>query len=130
MTLEMALVNKLLATSAVTALAGTRIHPGEAPEGDADPHVVFFNSSIITHHTMGQDSNKRHEFWQINAFSRDYDTARAVAEAIRATLVDFSGVMGGAGGVTVDRVFLQDAATETLNGVVNSWLEFEIWYEG
>jgi hypothetical protein len=129
MTVELAFINQLLADSGFTALAGDRIHLGEAPENDADPHVVLFYQHSEPYPSSGKNGPFRDEYWQFNAFSLSFDTARAVQRAIRACLEDFTGVMGGAGGVTVDRIFFRDEGAETVAGITSARIEFEIWYK-
>ncbi|MFA5376963.1 MAG: DUF3168 domain-containing protein [Dehalococcoidia bacterium] len=128
MTVELAFVNKLLSDSGVTALVGNRIYSGMAPEGAKDPFVVFFLVNIVPHHASGTDGTLKHRYYQFSAYSKAYDTAKAIASALCTCLQDFTGVMGGSGGVTIDRIFLDNGLDHSENGIAHISQDFEIWY--
>jgi len=89
--------------AAVIALAGTRLYPGMTPLGSDLPayaYSVFRYPGETAHDGSESQARVRVQF----TCTADTDTeARALALAIKETWHGFSGVIGGEGGVLVDR---------------------------
>lgn len=87
--LEAALFSKLSADAGVSGIAGTRIYPVEAPEGAALPHLVYTGAGGGRVRAMQADTGVQPRRVQITAKAADFDTALALAEAVKAALKDW-----------------------------------------
>ncbi len=105
MKIDRVIKNQLTGTAAVTALLGRRIFPVIAPASTQTPYAVYTLVSEITEHALSGDSAEVSALYQVSVFDEDYNDAKAGADAIRAVLQNFSGTMGGGGGITVGRCF-------------------------
>lgn len=101
-----ALYSKLSGTAGVTAIVGLRIYPMVLPALCEYPAVSFQKISDVPHHLMGSDSSLRSPRYQVDCWAETFSGVRALAEAVRAALQDATGTWGGAGGVVVQRAFL------------------------
>jgi len=115
MTIKEALGTYLQGYAALTALVGTRVYPGAFPQGTAMPAVTFSQISNPTiPHTGGSDGALQRPRFQITCWGDNYDDPDIVAQVVRTALTDYSGTMGGVGGVDVARV-LYDNETDIYN---------------
>lgn len=110
MTLEQALKIYLFANAALTALVGDHIYPRFREEGDPLPAVTFFRVDRIRPHCMGSDPTFREVRLQIDCWAEKVLTHGTkigvcnATDAVIAALSRFRGVMGGAGGVTIQDI--------------------------
>lgn len=131
MSLEAAFYAQLCATSALSALVGTRIYPLGLPHGVTLPAVTFQRVSGPRLRTLGNTNLGGAARFQVSCWGESYADASAVAAAVR-TLDNFDGLMGGAGGVTVraiqqqNEVHLRDPETQWAHVA----LDFTVWHEG
>jgi len=103
MLIEQALMTKL-GTDLVAQLS-TRIYFVKAPQNVTAPYLTFQKVSAVRGHAHdGPDGSVESRF-QFNVFAATYKECKDTMEALRASLDGFTGVMGGAGGVTVGRCF-------------------------
>lgn len=137
MDLEAALYTQLKNHTGLAALVGTRIYPDFIPQSNTQDALCFRLEDTETVHTMGSDTSLEGVYYKISCFGTTKSQARAVATQVKAALRDFSGVMGGDGGVTVQRIFLEDEYDEEAQGTNSDpkiktrnfrVLEFLIWY--
>jgi hypothetical protein len=82
MTIEQAVQNKLLATSALTALVSTRIYYAVKPQTPTYPCISFFKVSNFRHHDIDVASPR----FQFDVWSLSYIQAVQVANEIRLAL--------------------------------------------
>lgn len=108
MELGEALYSQLSGTSDLTDLVSTRIYPSVAAQCASLPYVIFFQISNMGHHAMNSDPNIQSPRWQVSTWSETYSNARAIAKEVKASLQDYTGTMGGAGGVDVQRIFFEN----------------------
>jgi len=137
MNIDEALFTHLSTTAGITALVGTRIYPIVMPPGVALPAISLQKISMERTHAFRQDAAITRASFQISSWAKTdavkkgYAHAQACAAAVRAALQNYSGTMGGIGGIVVDAVLIEnemddyDSASETY--VVHQ--DFEIWFQ-
>lgn len=91
--------------AADTALAGmltspdqpdvTRIYPMVAPQGSPVPRVVYQRVSTQRTETLCATDGKVRAVMDMNCYDKTYRGAKLLANALRQTLIDFSGDMDG-----------------------------------
>ena len=107
MLLEQALYSYLSGVAGLTALVSTRIYPLMMPQDVTLPAVTYQRISGPRVHTMGTDPGLESPRFQLSSWASSYSSVKAVAEQVRLALQDYAGTMGGAGGVVVQRAFLE-----------------------
>lgn len=129
-----AIYAKLIATTGVTDLVGTRIYPLELPQDVTYPAIRYQQVSGPRSHVMGADTGTVDGRFQVDAFATTYSGAKALAAQIRLALSRWGGT---AGGVTVEHIFLanehdrfeSDPLEGGTPGVHRVLLDFIIHYE-
>jgi len=109
MNIAEAIVAHLVADLNVTALVGTRIYPKLLPQAPAYPSIVLHLISGGTDHTHDGPDGIAEIRYQIDCLGTTLQSATAAAEAVRAALDGYQGMMAGSGGVLVDSAFLVDS---------------------
>lgn len=90
MSMEAVLTARLRSDVAVAALVGLRIYPSEAPPGAALPHIVYMLAGGPGRaRAMRKDTRLEQRRVQITAKADDFDTALALAEAVKEALRDW-----------------------------------------
>lgn len=90
MSMEAVLTARLRSNIAVAALVALRIYPVEAPPGAALPHLVYqLAGGSGRFRAMGNDTRMEQRRVQIAAKADDFDTALALAEAVKEALRDW-----------------------------------------
>jgi len=111
MTLAEALKIHLRAHVGLSALVNQRVHQGKLPAKCALPAVAFKRiSHVPAAHTMVKDPSLTRQRWQISSWAKTPDDAEAVDDQVRAALRDHMGLIGGEGGVTIQRAFLESTS--------------------
>lgn len=105
-----ALYYKLSNTTAITEYTSNRIYPEIASQHANLPYITMHLISNVRgeFHTMINDPLLYSPYVQLSLWSSGYPQARSMANSLRNTLKDFTGVMGGTGGITVQRCFWED----------------------
>lgn len=131
MTIDQALYKYLSTYAGLIALTSTRIYPLAAPQGAALPLVVYQRIDDPPTHAMGSDAAIYQPRYQITAWGSTYAGAQAVAAQVKTALRDYTGVMGGAGGVTVQRVFYEGSSPgrDAETGEYYERQDYIIWHE-
>ena len=102
MTAEESLYAYLTGYAGLTALVSTRIWPLTLPDEPALPALTYHRISrtpvrqLATPSVLATESRFQFSCWGVS-----YADAKKVANQVEAALVDFTGVMGGTGGITV-----------------------------
>lgn len=73
-----------------------RIFPNVAPDGVADPYVVYDMMSYDSFNYVTGAPQAHRKIISIDCYANSYDTAKALAEACRAALVGIGHMVGGA----------------------------------
>lgn len=132
MELEVALYTYLSTHAGLIALTSTRIYPDDLPQSPTYPAVVFNMISGPRVHAMGSDPGLTYPRYEFTCWGSTKASARAVALQVIAALQDYTGTMGGAGGVTIQRIFLEDESDGEADPMLNRYsriVEFIIWVE-
>lgn len=126
--MEEALIARLLATAAVTAIFGTRITPVLRPQGEALPAATVQTvSGERRRHYQGHDELIGARV-QIDCWGRNYAEAKTGARAVIAALADpFSSAITDIQGVFVDaeRDGGEDASTQF---IFRTSLDLLVWH--
>jgi len=134
MTIKTAIFKHLIAQSGITDLVGERIFRKTLPQGTELPAISYEKvSDVSPGHTSSSDSaNPKQSYFRFHCWSNESDTeAENIAAVVITALRDYSGTLGGGGGVTVQRAFLEDESddydpeTESYQAMV----DFTIWHE-
>lgn len=105
MTIETDLRTKVLADSAVSSRVGTRMYPGEAPQGVAYPFLTYQVISAQSTQHLGGKSNMHDPLIQIDAWALTAVETWQLANEVRAAIEAFRGTMGS---FWVQRIFLDN----------------------
>jgi len=102
MLIEEALFAHLKAHAGLSALIGTRIYPLVLPQNPTLPAITYQKISRVGERAMSSPTPRvaRARF-QISCWGTSYASVKDVAEQVKAALQDYSGLMGGSGGVQV-----------------------------
>lgn len=84
--MEPALVAKLLASTGVTALVGTRINWSRRPQGEALPAIVLTRISGFPDVHHGGASGLVSSRVQVDCWAASYGSAKATARAVEAAI--------------------------------------------
>ncbi len=130
MHIEEALSKYLSTCAGLTALVATRIYPGDMPESCTKPAIAYARISTPREHTMGIDPGLVSPRFQFDIAGKTLLSALDVKAELKTAMQDYSGIMGGAGGVTVQACILddeqQDYEKPTQLYIVS--LDFIIWH--
>lgn len=133
MNLYTALGHRLANYAGLSALVGTRIYAVKLPQNVTYPAVTFqVISGLPRTHLMGSDDALAAPRVQVSAWDTSLTDAIAVADQIKAALQDYTGTMGGDGGVTVQRIFIESEQIDIYDPeteVHNIAQDFIIWRE-
>lgn len=92
---EIAIVNILLADSAVGAICEDRIYILEAPQGAQFPYVIVELSDVEPFETKSGVSTTDHNSVNVFAYGQTYKSAYTLANAVRDALDGNSGTFNG-----------------------------------
>jgi len=136
MTLKEALYSRLSGYAGLSALVSDRIYPGEIPQDDDLPAVTVQRISRRRLRTSGTDPDLSASRFRVRSWAETVAGAEEIAVQVKGALQDYTGTMGGAGGVVVQRSFfdnegdelpLYDPETKKLTEGI--WQDFIIWAE-
>ncbi len=93
--IEEAIIQRLLTTSAVTAIAGTRVYPGSLPQAVTLPAIVFNKISGAPLYADAGEVGLEECRLQIDSWAATYGAAKELARAVRGSLSAFTGTSEG-----------------------------------
>lgn len=132
MTMPADLVAVIEANAGVTAIVGDRIYPLIVPPqalagDDRRPCLVYATTSVSRDLTFCATSALKAERFSVDCYAASYDGAKALAEAVIAALVDYSGVSGGS---TISAVHLENEIDlmDLEPGLYRRLLSFVVWH--
>ena len=133
MNLYTAVGHRLSNYSNLTALVSTRIYANKLPQSVSYPAVSYqVISGIPRTHLMNADDDLTAARVQVSSWDDNITDAMLVADQIKAALQDFSGTMGGDGGLTVQRVFYELGPVDVYDPEIkihNIVQDFIVWWE-
>jgi hypothetical protein len=122
-------------TNGIAAFTSNRIYPNIAAYNVKKPYLV---THIISNPYIGHTNQKDIKLYQpmvsVNIWSSGYPQVRSIAAKVQTALQDFRGTMGGAGGITVQRSFLEDEVElpevdpQTFRPEYRIVQDYTIWY--
>lgn len=135
MELNDALYSYLCSYSGLTALASTRIYPDKLPDKCPLPAVTYqLISEEETEAFRQPETDLLAAVYSLTVWASTRATANSTGKQIRKAFKNYSGTMGGAGGVPVNAVRKVSRYTDvdlTSEGAVIAYKDvqdFEIWY--
>jgi len=108
MLLGEALYKQLTTATLTTHLGSTAIYPIVIEEKKGLPAVTYQEISETRVHAMGADPGLAYPRYQISCWSTAYPQVKAMADAVRSILQDFSTKLGGAAGMDIQRIFFEN----------------------
>ena len=108
MTIEEALNIYLLATSSVTNIVSTRIYPNVIPQDAAMPALAYQRISASRDMAHDGPAGMAYPRFQLTCLATTYGGAKALCNALRVALDGYRGLMGGASGVQVEGIFVEN----------------------
>jgi hypothetical protein len=132
MEIDEAILAYLSGYAGLTALQSDRLYLTEAPQNPTYPlTIIEFISEETTDTFIQPTSELTADTFQFSVWATTRKAADSVARQIKKAFKNYSGVMGGAGGVTVDAVMqvnkLKDFDEATK--IYRTLYEFQIWYQ-
>lgn len=103
---EEAIYKHLSTDSTITAIVGTRIYPVLAPQDASYPCLVYQRLGSEPVHAMANDATLREVTMVFASLAKTYSGVKTLQDVLEDSIKDFSGTLGGAGGVTVQRIML------------------------
>jgi predicted PurR-regulated permease PerM len=131
MLIEEALVAYLISYNGLSALVASRVYPLTVPQSSILPALAYQTISTDRLHAFQQDTGLASKMIQISSWAESLKDAKSVAAQVRAALQNYSGVMGGTGGVKIDAVLIENELDD-YNEQSDSYAviqEYEIWYQ-
>ena len=102
MTIEEALFAYLTTCQGLASLIGTRLYSLRLPQNPTLPAVTYFKVSRVGERVLGgPNPNTIRARFQFSCWAKSYGVAKSVAGQLKEALQDYSGIMGGPGGVNV-----------------------------
>jgi hypothetical protein len=93
--IEEAIIQRLLATSAVATIVGTGVYPGAKPQGAPLPAIVFNKISGAPLYDDKGEAGIEESRLQIDCWATSYTAAKGLARAVRDSLSAFFGTSEG-----------------------------------
>lgn len=110
--MEEQLIQRLLASTGVTALVGQRVWPGRRTQGSALPAIVAHRIDGGRDYHLKGDSGLSAARMQIDCWGDSYGSAKKTARSVIAAM---SAARWAAGGVRFDGVFIEDESDDTFD---------------
>lgn len=134
MQIEEAIYGAMTGEATISALVGTRIYPGQAPQSSAFPVVIYQQASQKKVMSLTGVVNLNSYSLHLDIWGETYASVKAVYHAIREFLNGYRGALG-AGTVNVRGVFEEggdDQAESPIHaeeeGLFRAGLDLSIWY--
>lgn len=130
--MEQAIIARLLATTAIATIAGTRVFPGSRPQASLMPAVVFNVVSGAPVYTDDGEAGLAENRIQIDCWGETYTSAKGLAVAVKGALSAF---VGESAGVTFQNILLiterdrRESGSNAPEYLFRTMLEFTVWHE-
>lgn len=133
MTFEESLFKYLSTYAGLTALVSKKIFPNAIPQKTALPAIVYTKVSgeMMMSATEGNYGLCR-PVYQISVHSSTYTNLKSIVTQVKNALLNYSGTMGGTGGIDIQGCFLVSEFDDYTSGdgteVHSANLDFEFYY--
>ncbi len=128
---EEALNMHLASSAGINAIVSDRVYPVMLPQNCPLPAVAYQKISGERIHSLQGDTGYTTPVFQITSRAESYAECKALAEQVRLSLQNFTGVMGGIGGTDIGAVLLM-GEVEGYEPETNSWynhMDYKFHYE-
>lgn len=128
---EESLYKHLINDIGVKAIIEERIYPLMLPQKSLLPAVTYQKVSGERLHSLQGDTGYTMPVFQISSRAETYAQCKALAEQIRLSLQNFTGIMGGTDGIDIGAVLLL-GEIEGYEPDTSGWfnhLDFQFHYE-
>ena len=129
--MEEDIIARLLATSAVTDICGSRIYPGARPQASTLPAVVLQHISGGPTYTDDGETGLAEVRIQLDFWADTYSAAKLLARAVKGSLSAFVGTVGS---TTFEYILVEDERDFREGGSNSEAYEFRtnidcrVWY--
>lgn len=131
--MEEAIRTRLLNTSGVTALVGTRVYCGSRPQGQTLPDVIINRISGAPIYTDDGESGLAEARIELDCWGTTYGSAKNVARAVIESLSAFFGTVGDTPFqyilLDAERDFREVGTVDSTENLFRTNLDFIIWFE-
>lgn len=111
----------------ITKVSG-RVFMLVAPDTAKMPYIVLQRISNPPTHAMGTDPAIFQPRVQLTVWDDDYPGVQTVVADVITYFKDYTGTMGGTGGVAVQRVFFEGSTPVFEDKQYGERMEFTVWY--
>jgi hypothetical protein len=123
----------ILDSSAVAAIAGTRVFPGVIPQRSTFPAVAYSQITAQRTSVMGSDTGTVRATWQVDCYAITYADARRLASEVRKSLERKAGSFGSSviAARTIQAIFVE-ADTDLFEDETQLHrvsTDYVIWYQ-
>ncbi len=109
MVIEKAIENYLKTKTGLTAFVQTRIFLDTIPETNQTwPAITYQLISGVDDHTLSEDPDSTTARWQFTIVSKTATERANIWNQLKSAFQDFSGIMGGTGGIQVHAVLQEN----------------------
>lgn len=125
--LEEGLYARLKADITIKGYVGDNVFPLVQPHGSDGPCVIYARIGSLRSQTLCYTDKATRAIIDIDSYSKNYLTTKRIADAVRKSLVDFTGLMGD---TRVKNVSLESELdlTDPEPGYYRVAQTFFIWY--
>jgi hypothetical protein len=130
--MEAAIIARLLETSGVAVIAGTRVFPGSRPQASALPSAVFNVISGAPVYTDDGEAGLAENRIQIDCWAATYIAAKGLAGAVKASLSAFVGTVDGVvfqNIMIINERDLREGGSDAAEYLFRTILEFSVWHK-
>lgn len=101
----------------ISDIVGSKIYPIIAPEGAGSPFIVWVDIAQTYSHQFGNDSGYSDRYIQFDIYHSSHLEVRNLAKLLRNKLINFTGLMGGSSGISIQSVTIENEHSSYENGV-------------
>ena len=127
-----AIVSILTSDATVSGIVSSRVYPLFVPQNATIPAITYQNIVSPRVHTLGSVDDMVPALYQLNCWAETMEGARALSEAVRGALNNYSGTVGG---VVIQAVHITDEddmpamlAGDDVLERYGKRLDFKVWF--
>jgi hypothetical protein len=134
-TVQESLYSYLTGRTAITTHTSNRIYPSHLPQSPTYPCMTYLIVSEEEIETLYQPSTMIGPTFQFDCWATAASTARAIASALRLSMKNLSGGIGGTAGITVagvEKISSVDSEQVDADGRIIAYVvsaDYQIWYQ-
>jgi hypothetical protein len=115
---------------AISAIAADRIYPLLRPERDPTPALIYTQTAGVDDVTLCGQSGLSNKLFQLDSYAKSYSLAHQLADAVKARLAGFQGIMGDTAGTDIASIALESESDldDPEPGLFRVLQIFNIWH--